>query len=87
MDQSYEDSSKTAPPQLEQTPKVMYDTGHDNKVFVSDGSVMQQPHLARPHNNNANNTYYVNGANYPNGMSQNNGHAPQSFRIIENSRL
>lgn len=60
-------------PTTQQQPK-MHDRGHDNKVFADETGI---PHLNRP----ANNHY-----NHANGH-YNNGHPPQSFRILENSRL
>lgn len=75
----------------QEPPKVMYDTGHDNTVFVGDSTTLPQPHLSRPNGNGTTNSYYPNGitnghanGNYPNGNPQ---QQQQTFRIIENSRL
>lgn len=74
-----EPSSDDDKPEQE-PPKVMYDNGHDNRVFVGDSTTLPQPHLSRPQNNGTTNSYY------PNGQSNENPHK-QSFRVIENSRL
>lgn len=70
----------------QEPPKVMYDNGHDNKVFVGDSTALPQPQFTRPQNNGTANSYYPNGQ--PNGNGNPNPNSnQQSFRIIENSRL
>lgn len=56
-----------------QQPKIPHDNGHDNRVFADETGM---PHLNRPMQN-----HYNHNGQY------NNGHPPQSFRILENSRL
>lgn len=86
MEPAPKDDEKT-----QQEPKVMYDNGHDNRVFVSDSTNLPQPHLSRPPNGTTN-SYYPNGHTNGHTNGHANGHTNgnpqhQSFRIIENSRL
>lgn len=66
-------------------PRVLYDNGHDNKVFVGEG--IPQPQFTHPQTNGINgstNAYYVNGnanANHANDDVQ------ATYRVVENSRL
>lgn len=80
-----EPSSDSDKPEQEQ-PKVMYDNGHDNRVFVGDSATLPQPHLSRSQNNGTTNSYYPNGQQNGRHQSNENPHQ-QSFRVIENSRL
>lgn len=78
------ENDKTA----QQTPKVLYDNGHDNTVFVGDNhSSMPQSNSSRPQTqmNGSTNSYYLNAQ--PNGLDYPDGEKKQTFRIIENSRL
>lgn len=70
----------------QQTPKVMYDSGHDNKVFVGEG--LPQPHFTQPQTNGTTNAYYPNG----NGsahlhVNHTNEEMQPTYRVMENSRL
>lgn len=58
-------------------PRVMYDNGHDNKVFQV-GEGLPQPQFTHPQTN-GNGTQT--NANRPDEDTQ------QSYRVIENSRL
>lgn len=83
----------------QQTPKVMYDTGHDNKVFVGEG--LPKPQFTQPQSHGTANAYYPNGHGTVNvnGHGHGNGNAPHlranhtneemqpTYRVIENSRL
>lgn len=65
-------------------PRVLYDNGHDNKVFVNEG--LPQPQFTHPQTNGINgstNTYYVNGNAHPNA----NEETQATYRVVENSRL
>lgn len=84
-----EPSPNSAESQKE-TPKVMYDNGHDNKVFVGDR--LPQPQFTQPQSNGTTNPYYPNGNTHTNvNHSNENGQQQQqqqpSYRVIENSRL
>lgn len=71
---------------MHQTPKVMYDNGHDNKVFVGEG--LPQPHFTQPQTNGTANTYHPNGNGSANiHVNHINGEVQPTYRIIENSRL
>lgn len=64
-------------------PRVMYDNGHDNKVFQV-GEGLPQPQFTQPQTNGTTHPYYPNG----NGNGTQPGDdAKQSYRVIENSRL
>lgn len=68
-------------------PKVMYDNGHDNKVFVGDR--LPQPQFQNPPNqtNGTTNAYYPNVIAQTNNVNHSNDNMQQSYRVIENSRL
>lgn len=86
---SDDDTTTNSPP----APRVIYDNGHDNKVFVGDG--LPQPQFTQqPQTNGSTNVYYPNG----NGSAHTNGHATHrtngtndevqpTYRVIEDSRL
>lgn len=81
-------TSEDAPKAEQQAPKVMYDNGHDNKVFVGDNSVNgSQTHQSRPRiqSNGSTNSYYLH--TQPNALENGENGKQQTFRIIENSRL
>lgn len=84
-----EPSSKDAPSSKQQTPKVMYDSGHDNKVFVGEG--LPQPHFTQPQSHGSSNVYYPNGNGTGNGTIPHTNHTNEeiqpTYRVIENSRL
>lgn len=65
-------------------PRVMYDNGHDNKVFQTGEGLPQSQY---PQTNGTTHPYYPNG----NGAHTNTNHTNQdmqpSYRVIENSRL
>lgn len=70
-------------------PKVMYDTGHDNKVFVGEGG-MPQPQFTQPQTNSTatTNTYYPNGnGSVHTHVNRTNDEVQPTYRVIENSRL
>lgn len=89
MEPSSDDETSTNQP----TQRVMYDSGHDNKVFVGEG--LPQPQFTQPQTNGTTNVYYPNG----NGNGSAQTHAPahrtngkndevqETYRVIENSRL
>lgn len=87
MEPSSDDDTSTNQP----TPRVMYDSGHDNKVFVGEG--LPQPQFTQPQTNGTTNVYYPNG----NGSAHPHAHAhrtnekndevQETYRVIENSRL
>lgn len=68
------------------TPKVMYDSGHDNKVFVGEG--LPQPQFTQPQTNGNANTYYPNGnGNVHTHVNRPDDEMQPTYRVIENSRL
>lgn len=72
------------------TTKVMYDKGHDNKVFVGEG--LPQPQFTNSQNNGTNGTNGSTNVYYPNGNAHTNVNSPNedmqpTYRVIENSRL
>lgn len=85
------DDETTTTTNNQPAPRVMYDNGHDNKVFVGEG--LSQPQFTQPQTNGSTNVYYPNG----NGSAHTNGHAHRAndsndevqptYRVIEDSRL
>lgn len=68
-----EPSKKQQQPANMSAPRVMYDSGHDNKVFQVEASGLPQAQFTtHPHN-----------GTYPNG----NATQTNDNRVIENSRL
>lgn len=61
----------------QEIPKTIHDNGHDNRVFADETG---QTYLTRTA------AHYQNGNGTSNG-NYTNGQPPQTFRIIENSRL
>lgn len=66
------------------TPRVLYDNGHDNKVFVGEG--LPQPQFTHSQKNSNGNANYLNGNGHSN-VNSSIEDMPQSYRVIENSRL
>lgn len=85
------DDETTTTTNNQPAPRVMYDNGHDNKVFVGEG--LSQPQFTQPQTNGSTNVYYPNG----NGSAHTNGDAHRAndsndevqptYRVIEDSRL
>lgn len=89
MEPSSDDETSAA---NQPAPRVMYDSGHDNKVFVGEG--LPQPQFTQPQSNGNTNVYYPNGngsAPHANGHAHRttdaNGEVQPTYRVIENSRL
>lgn len=81
-----EPSSDDEPTNKPAAPRVLYDNGHDNKVFVGEG--LPQAQFTHPQTNGNSNgdAYYVNGGSHTNVNSPNEDMQP-TYRVIENSRL
>lgn len=73
METTNEDDVIDTTADTQSPPKLTHDNGHDNRVFADDSDQTQMPHATAYHPNG----HHTNG----------NGHPPQTFRIIENSRL
>ena len=67
-------------------PRVMYDNGHDNKVFQT-GEGLPQPQFTHPQTNGTTHPYYPNGNGAHIDANHSNEDMQQSYRVIENSRL
>lgn len=68
-------------------PRVLYDNGHDNKVFVGEG--IPQPQFTNPQTNGTNgstNAYYINGNAHTN-TNRDTDDVQATYRVVENSRL
>lgn len=68
------------------TPRVMYDNGHDNKVFQA-GEGLPQPQFTHPQTNGTTHPYYPNGNGTHINANRPNEDMQQSYRVIEDSRL
>lgn len=92
MEPTLDDDTSTSTDQ-QPAPRVMYDSGHDNKVFVGEG--LPQPQFTQPQPNGTTNVYYPNGngnahTNAPalaHRTIDTNGEVLPTYRVIEDSRL